>query len=256
MVLPKLAALAVLWGLWELELRVRWWDQFHIIPSPLDVWHTFTDQLGQGRITDAIRTSLTHGAVGYAAALAIGTPLGLLIARVRVVRSGIGSLVASLQSLPSVAWVPFALLLFGTNTSMIYFIVIMGAFPSIAGGMVSAIDQTPPLLLNVGRALGARGLAMYRHVIVPAALPGYLAGMKQAWAFSWRSLMAAEIIANAPSDLGLGLGQFLKTGSDNSDMSQIILGIVVILVVGVAVESLVFAPLTRSVNRRRGLTGA
>ena len=251
--LPKLAAVGVLLGIWQLAVSLRLKPDY-VIPPPTDVWHTFTDQLGRGHVTQAVWASLSRGAVGYAASMVIGTPLGLLIARVRLVRLGIGSLVASLQSLPSVTWVPFGLLLFGPNAAMIYFVVIMGAFPSIAGGMVAAVDQTPPLLLNVGRALGARGLAMYRHVIVPAALPGYVAGLKQAWSFSWRSLMAAEIIVGDP-DLGLGLGQLLDSGRQLSDMTLVIMSILVILVVGVAVESLIFAPLSRSVARRRGLSG-
>lgn len=254
-VLPKLAAVVLLLGLWRLEVLAQIWPTYKV-PDPIDVWHLFTDELGQGTVSSVVWTSVSHGAVGYAIALAIGTPLGLLIARVRLIRLGIGSMVAALQSLPSVAWVPFAVVLIGLNQRMIYFIVIMGAFPSIAGGMVSAIDQTSPMLLNVGRALGARGLALYRHVIIPAALPGYVAGMKQAWSFSWRSLMAAEIIAPDPKHLGVGLGTLLKQGSDNIDMPSIIVSIILILLVGVAVETFVFAPLTRAVYRRRGLTGA
>ncbi|TMC49610.1 MAG: ABC transporter permease [Chloroflexi bacterium] len=248
------AAIAVLIGFWQLIVTAGFKPSY-VIPAPIEVWHTFTDQLGKGNVTSAIWTSMSRGALGFFVSIAIGTPLGLLMARVRVLRLGLGPLVASLQSLPSVTWVPFALLYFGANPAAIYFVVIMGAFPSIAGGMLAAVDQTPPLLNAVGRALGARGLAMYRHVIIPAALPGYVAGLKQAWAFSWRSLMAAEIITSDP-DLGLGLGQLLHNGADQINMALVILSILLILVVGVAVESLVFAPLSRSVNRRRGLTGS
>jgi NitT/TauT family transport system permease protein len=184
--------------------------------------------------------------------MVLGTLTGLAVSRFRSLRLAIGPLLSGLQSLPSVAWVPFALLWFGLSDGAIYFVVVMGAFPSISNGLVAGIDQIPPLLLRVGDAMGAKGLARYRHIVLPGALPGYLAGLKQAWSFSWRSLMAAELIAQSP-DLGLGLGQLLHNGQDLLDMSLVLTAIGLILVVGIAVDVLVFAPLDRAVRRRRGL---
>ena len=134
-----------------------------------------------------------------------------------MVRAAIGPLLSGLQSLPSVAWVPAAVLWFGLTDATIYFVVLAGSIPSIANGLVAGIDQIPPILPRVGQVLGARGLTSARHILLPAALPGYLAGCKQGWAFSWRSLMAAEIIAAGPL-LGFGLGAYLKQGSDFNDM--------------------------------------
>jgi NitT/TauT family transport system permease protein len=185
----------------------------------------------------------------------IATPLGLLIAKVKVVRAAIGSLLTGLQSLPSVAWVPAAILWFGLTPASIYFVVLMGSVPSIANGLVAGIDQIPPLLPRVGTALGAGKIASARHILLPAALPGYLAGLKQGWAFSWRSLMAAEIIATSPQ-LGVGLGQYLHNGSSLNDISMVIAAIFLILLVGIGIELLVFRPLERAVLRARGLTGA
>ncbi|MFF8259182.1 ABC transporter permease, partial [Streptomyces virginiae] len=128
----------------------------------------------------------------------------------------------------------------------------LGAVPSIANGLVSGIDQIPPLFLRAGRTLGATGLKGVWHVVVPASLPGYLAGLKQGWAFSWRSLMAAEIIASSP-DLGLGLGQLLENGRNNIDLPGVFLAIILILVVGIAIDLLIFSPLERYVLRSRGL---
>jgi NitT/TauT family transport system permease protein len=196
--------------------------------------------------------SLSRGGLGFLAALAIGTPLGLLIARVHAVRRGIGPLVSGLQSLPSVAWVPAAIIFFGIGNAAIYAVVLLGAVPSIANGMVSGIDQVPPLYRHVGQVLGARGFAVSRHVLLPAALPGYVGGLRQGWAFSWRSLMAAELIVKSP-ELGTGLGQLLEEGRFLQDMSLVFAGILGILVVGIAVELLLFAPLERRVLRRRGL---
>ena len=170
----------------------------------------------------------------------------------RVVRAAIGPLLSGLQSLPSVAWVPAAVLWFGLTDQTIYFVVLLGAVPSIANGLVSGIDQVPPLLPRVGHAMGAGRLQSATLIMLPAALPGFLAGLKQGWAFSWRSLMAAEIIAAGPL-LGFGLGAYLKQGSDFNDMPSVIAAIFLILTVGIGIELLVFRPVERRVLRARGL---
>jgi NitT/TauT family transport system permease protein len=252
--LPKLAAAVLLIGVWQLVTVAGWWT--NTVPGPGDVWSSFVTQWQQGSITQAVGTTLFHVAQGYAMAILIGTPIGLLVARVRLVRYAIGSLIQALQSLPSVCWAPVAILWFGLAPATLIFVVVMGAFPSIAGGTVSAVDQIPPLLLRVGDAMGARGIARYRHIVLPAALPGYVSGLKQAWSFSWRSLMAAELIAYAPATLGLGLGQLLDSGRQQSDFPLMFMTIFVILIVGVVVDALVFAPLDRGVRRRRGLSAA
>jgi NitT/TauT family transport system permease protein len=179
--------------------------------------------------------------------------VGVVVSRLRVLRTGVGSLLAALLSLPSVTWVPIGILWFGLSPTTIYFVVILGAFPSIARGVISAVDQIDPLILRLARSLGARGPDLYRHFLLPAALPGYLAGMQQAWAFSWRSLMAAELIANSPALLGLGLGQLLDNGRVQADMPLVLAAMVGILAVGLVVDEALFRPLERGVLRRRGL---
>ncbi len=224
----------------------------YALPSPADTWREFTGLWTDGAITGAIRTSVWRGGLGFVAAVFLGTGLGLLLARVKIVRYGLGPFVSALQILPSVAWVPAGIIWFGLSNSAIYFVVLMGAVPSIANGLVAGIDQIPPLYLRVGRVLGARGIAAQRHVLIPAALPGYVAGLKQGWAFSWRSLMAAEIITLSPA-LGFGLGQLLNQGREVTSMAQVIVAIVTILFVGLAIELAVFAPVERRVLGRRGL---
>ena len=248
---PPLVAVALLLFVWELAYRAGL-KPAYALPSPADVGLTLVEQLRDGTLLEAMGVSLSRGGLGFLAALAIGTPLGLLIARVHAVRRGIGPLVSGLQSLPSVAWVPAAIIFFGIGNTAIYAVVLLGAVPSIANGMVSGIDQVPPLYRRVGQVLGARGLAVSRHVLLPAALPGYVGGLRQGWAFSWRSLMAAELIVKSP-ELGTGLGQLLEEGRFLQDMSLVFAGILGILVVGIAVELLLFAPLERRVLRRRGL---
>ncbi|KWX09388.1 sulfate ABC transporter permease, partial [Carbonactinospora thermoautotrophica] len=176
------------------------------------------------------------------------------VARFRTLRTAIGPVLSGLQSLPSVAWVPAAIIWFGLSDATIYTVVLLGAVPSIANGLVAGLDQVPPLFLRVGRTLGARGLASVRHVLLPAALPGYVAGLKQGWAFSWRSLMAAELIAISP-DLGPGLGQLLEVGRELSDMSLVVAAILLILLVGIGIELFVFAPVERRILHGRGLAG-
>lgn len=251
-VVPKLAAVIAVVLAWQVAVWLQL-KPVYVLPAPADVAASLGDQARAGHITEALFTSLGHAAVGYSISLVLGTLIGIATARLRGVRASIGPILAGLQSLPSVAWVPFAVLFFGLHPSAIYFVVVMGALPSIANGVVAAYDQVPPLLLRVGRSMGARGLSLYRHVILPAAMPGYVAGLKQAWSFSWRSLMAAELIANSPQ-LGLGLGQLMDSGRALSDISLVIALIIVILVVGITVDELIFAPLDRGIRHRRGLT--
>ncbi|MGW1892910.1 ABC transporter permease [Streptomyces sp. NPDC002004] len=251
-ILPPLVAVALVLVVWQGLLSFRVVTDPSKLPSPSAVWGEVTDAWLQGTLLDYIWTSVSRGLLGFLLALAIGTPLGLLVARVRFVRAAIGPILSGLQSLPSVAWVPPAVIWLGLNDSMMYAVVLLGAVPSIANGLVSGVDQVPPLFLRAGRTLGATGLRGTWHIVMPAALPGYVAGLKQGWAFSWRSLMAAEIIASSP-DLGVGLGQLLENGRNTSSMSLVFLSIFLILTVGIAIDLLIFSPLERWVLRSRGL---
>ncbi|MEU8526605.1 MULTISPECIES: ABC transporter permease [Streptomyces] len=250
-VLPPALAVALVLVVWQLLVVAKVADEGKL-PSPGAVWDSLSDMWLQGTLLEVLWTSVSRALLGFLLALAIGTPLGLLVARVGAVRAAIGPILSGLQSLPSVAWVAPAVLWLGLNDSMMYAVILLGAVPSIANGLVAGVDQVPPLFLRAGRTLGATGLKGAWHIVMPAALPGYLAGLKQGWAFSWRSLMAAEIIASSP-DLGLGLGQLLENGRNNFDMPGIFLAIILILLVGVAIDLLIFSPLERAVLRRRGL---
>ncbi|MFE5212405.1 ABC transporter permease [Streptomyces sp. NPDC056600] len=250
-VLPPLTAVALVLAVWQSLVWAEVSEPTKL-PSVSAVWSSLTDMWLRGTLFDVVWTSVSRGLLGFLLALALGTPLGLLVARVTFVRAAIGPVLSGLQSLPSVAWVPPAVLWLGLDNTMMYAVILLGAVPSIANGLVSGVGQVPPLFLRAGRTLGATGLREAWHITMPAALPGYVSGLKQGWAFSWRSLMAAEIIASSP-DLGLGLGQLLENGRNNADMPGIFLAIILILVVGVAVDLLVFSPLERRVLRRHGL---
>ncbi|MFI5479871.1 ABC transporter permease [Streptomyces rubiginosohelvolus] len=250
-VLPPVVAVALVLVVWELLVRAEVTEVYKL-PPPSAVWDSAKDMWLAGTLLEVVWTSVSRGLFGFLLAVAIGTPLGLLVARVKLVRAAIGPILSGLQSLPSVAWVAPAVIWLGLNDQMMFAVILLGAVPSIANGLVSGVDQVPPLFLRAGRTLGATGLRGTWHIVLPAALPGYLAGLKQGWAFSWRSLMAAEIIASSP-ELGLGLGQLLENGRSNFDMPGIFLSILLILFVGIAIDLLIFSPLERWVLRSRGL---
>ncbi|WP_432103488.1 ABC transporter permease [Streptomyces sp. bgisy091] len=250
-VLPPVVAVVLVILVWQLLVWAKVTDDYKL-PPPGAVWDSLTDMWLQGTLLEVIWTSVSRGLFGFVMAVAIGTPLGMLVARVKVVRAAIGPILSGLQSLPSVAWVAPAIIWLGLDDRTMYAVILLGAVPSVANGLVSGVDQVPPLFLRAGRTIGATGLRGTIHIVLPAALPGYLAGLKQGWAFSWRSLMAAEIIASSP-DLGLGLGQLLENGRNNFDMPGIFLAILLILFVGIAIDLLIFSPLERRVLRSRGL---
>ena len=253
-VLPPLVAVAGFIALWQLAYNAGLKPSY-ALPSPLEVVATFGQTVRDGRAWTAVSISVSRGVVGFVASVAVGTALGLAMWRSRWLRAALGPFVSGLQSLPSVAWVPAAIIWFGLSDAAIYAVVLLGAVPSIASGLLAGFDQVPPLLDKVGRVLGLTTAGRIRHVLLPAALPGYLAGLKQGWAFSWRSLMAAELITYSPA-LGIGLGQQLNIGRELNAMDLVIASIFLILVIGVAIELLVFAPLERRVLWARGLTAA
>jgi NitT/TauT family transport system permease protein len=250
-IFPPIVALAVVMVVWFILTPIV--DDPSKLPSPGAVGAEFKDAWLQGNLLGYIWTSVSRGLLGFFFALLIGTPLGLVVARVPFVRAAIGPILSGLQSLPSVAWVPAAVIWLGIEDSAMYAVILLGAVPSIANGLVSGIDQVPPLYLRAGRVIGATGVRGAWHILLPAALPGYVAGLKQGWAFSWRSLMAAELIASSP-DLGVGLGRYLENMREGSDMAGVFLGILLILFVGIAIDQIIFSPLERWVLRSRGLT--
>jgi len=226
-------------------------------PSPADVVGALGDAWSTGRLQEAVLTSLERGILGFLIAIVIGTPIGLLLAEVRPIRRAVGPIVSGLQVLPSVAWVPAAIIWFGLTDATAYFVILMGAIPSIVNGLISGVDQVPPQLRRVGTVLGASRWQLATSVIMPAAFPGYFAGLKQGWAFSWRSLMAAEIITSGGT-IGFGLGTMLQQTRELADLAGVLATIIVILGIGILVELALFAPIERRMLHGRGLlvTGA
>jgi NitT/TauT family transport system permease protein len=249
---PKLAAVALALGVWQVVVWAGWKPDY-VLPGPVPVFERLAQDLGNRNFDLGIAITLRRAVIGYAIAVVIGSVVGILVARLAVLRKAIGSAILGLQSMPSIAWFPLAILLFGLNETAIFFVVILGAAPAVAGGLLSGVDHVQPLLVRVGRVMGARGLRLYRHVILPAALPSFVGGLKQGWAFAWRSLMAGEIIGIVGHQLSLG--QQIQVARDFADAEQLLALIIVILVIGIAIDSL-FGTLDRVIRRRWGLLGA
>jgi NitT/TauT family transport system permease protein len=247
---PRLGALVLVLAAWQLIVASGWRPSY-VLPGPAPVLQRLLNDLRDGALLQAVAVTLRRAVAGYAIALLAGAAVGLAVARIPVLRAAGGSLISGLQSMPSVAWFPLAIVLFKLSDAAILFVVVLGTAPSIANGLISGIDHIPPLLLRAGRALNARGPALYRHVILPAALPGFLSGLKQGWAFAWRSLMAGEllvIIANQPS-----LGVRLQFARELSDAEGLLAAMLVVLAIGIVVDAFIFGSLERIIRERWGL---
>jgi NitT/TauT family transport system permease protein len=246
---PKLAAITLVVVGWELTV-LSGWKPDYVLPGPWPVAQALGEQVTTGTFWHAVATTMRRGLTGFALAIVVGLVVGVAVARFRILRAAIGSLITGLQTMPSIAWFPLAILLFQISERAILFVVVLGAAPSIANGVIAGVDYIPPVLRRAGLNLGARGLAMYRHVILPASMPSIVSGLKQGWAFAWRSLMAGEllvIIAERPA-LGVRLDQFRQ----QIDAVGVIATMVVILVIGILVD-VAFNVVNQNIRRRWGV---
>ena len=246
---PKLAAIALVWVVWEL-IHLTGWKKY-VLPGPGVTLSNLWQQAQTGLLWHAIGDTMMRAVLGYAVALVIGTAVGLLVARIPPLRAAVGSLITGLQTLPSAAWIPFAIILFSLNTSTIVFIIVMAAAPAIANGVIAGVDYIPPLLLKSGKMIGLRGLSLTWHLVMPAALPTFMAGIKQAWAFTWHALLTAELlvlVAGVPS-----IGVLFQADQDQTDMPSTIAIMIVILILGILVDA-AFGVANRAIRKRWGLT--
>jgi NitT/TauT family transport system permease protein len=254
-IFPRLAAIAV--------LLLAWWATAasglfspNELPSPGAVLDAFAESFvtpdpPRESILQATQASLVRLVVGLSVGIVIGTLIGLAMAASPLVQRSIGSLMAGLQALPSISWLPLAILWFGLSERAILFVVIIATIPAMAIASASSIRLVPPLLVRAGRTLGARSWILQRRVVLPAAVPGYVAGLQSAWALAWRALMAGELISTG----GKGLGHLLDANRQVFLVSRIFAVMLMIIIVGMAVEAL-FGVLDRRVRSRRGLLAA
>jgi NitT/TauT family transport system permease protein len=249
--LSPLIAIAVIILIWQ----IVFWMQLqpvYILPGPGQVFEALRVQAEQDLLWQSSINSIRRAAQGFIISILVATPIGLTLGFYPKVRAIFGPILTGLQQLPSVAWVPAAIIWFGLSDATIFAVVLLGAVPSIANGLLAGMDQIPPIYLRAGQVMGAKGFGRTWRIVLPAAWPGYLAGLEQGWAFAWRSLMAAELIAVSPA-LGPGLGQMLDTGRSLGDMALILGAIAMIMAVGILIERLIFSPLRTRTLRNRGL---
>jgi NitT/TauT family transport system permease protein len=240
---------AVLIGLWTLAAASGRWSPV-LLPSPQSVAEYLWSATADGSLPDAASVTARRLLLGYLLGIAIGLPIGLMTSASRLLNDTVGSLALGLQTLPSVCWVPLALLWFGQTEGAMLFVVVMGTMWSVAIATDNGARTIPPIYARAARTMGSEGFHKWTRVILPASLPFLVSGMKQGWAFAWRSLMAAEIFVTILS--GFGLGQILHYGRELNAMDQVVGVMLVIVVIGLVADRLLFAPLEGFLHRRWG----
>ena len=233
--------------LWLVLFNLRLWPEY-LFPSPEMVLRSLAAGFSDQSFLIGMAVSMKRLAIGYGVSLSIGITTGLWLGNIKLLDQTLGSLVLGLQNLPSIAWLPLSLLWFGLNEKAIIFVVIMGSLFSITIATEVGVKNIPPIYRKAARTMGARGYRYYLEVMIPASLPEIITGMKQAWSFAWRSLMGAELLF-----VSLGLGQLLMVGRELNDMSRVIAVMVVVIGIGITMDTAVFAWLERRVRERWGL---
>ncbi|HOP75729.1 MAG TPA: ABC transporter permease [Bacillota bacterium] len=237
------AGLLVVWFLIG-ELKI-WPDYF--VPTPVGVWQSFMDGLSDRSFFIGTLASLKRIGIGYGISAGIGVILGIITGRNQFLDETLGSLLTGLQSLPSVCWLPLSILWFGLNDAAIIFVVVMGALLAIATVTISGVKTITPIYIKAGKNMGANGFKLLTTILIPAALPSIISGLKQGWSFAWRALMAGELLY-----VSIGLGQLLMLGRELNDMNRLIAVMLVLIFIGLVFDRLVFANLEIAVRRRWG----
>jgi NitT/TauT family transport system permease protein len=236
----------LIFAIWFVIARLRIWPPY-LFPPPQGVLEALWSGFADHSFWIAIAISMKRIAIGYGLSVAIGVALGLGMASSKFLEETLGGLLVSLQSLPSICWLPIAVLWFGLSEKAILFVVVMGSVLSVTISMETGRKQMPKIYAMAGRNLGASGLRLFFYVLFPASLPFVLTGLKQGWAFAWRSLIAGEMIF-----VSLGLGQLLMMGRDLNDMSQVIAVMILIIAIGYIIDGLVFSSIERRLQYKWG----
>jgi len=236
----------VLIGLWFLLAELKVWPPY-VFPTPQGVFQSLRGGFADHSFWIAIAVSMRRMLLGYGISVVLGMVLGLGVASNKFLEETMGGLLVSLQSLPSICWLPLAVLWFGLTEKAILFVVVMGSLLSVTIAMEDGRRQMPKIYGMAGRNLGASGFRLFWYVLLPASLPYIVSGLKQGWAFAWRSLISGEMIF-----VSLGLGQLLMMGRDLNDMSQVIAVMVLIIAIGYIVDGLVFKTIEGRLQRKWG----
>ena len=246
---PKLLAIGLVLGIWEI-IHLTGWKKY-VLPGPATVFANLWGQMHHAVLWQAINVTMHRALLGFALSVLIGAVVGALVSRIKPLRAAVGSMITALQTMPSIAWFPFAIILFGVTTNAIIFVIVLGSAPSVANGLITGVDYIPPLLLRAGKTMGLSRIATFRYLILPAALPAFVSGLKQAWAFAWRSLLAGELLVIILGQVSIGT--LLSADQDQADMPSAIAIMIVILALGIVIDML-FSKADAVLRRRRGMT--
>lgn len=237
-------------GIWQGVAELRIWPPY-LFPSPLGVAQSLIAGFEDNSFTIGILVSMKRVLIGFGLSIVGGVLIGLAIGRVKLLDETIGTIVLGFQALPSICWLPIALLWFGLSENAIVMVVVLGSLFAITIGVDSGVKNVPPIYLRAARTMGAGGFDLYTKVIIPAAMPSIISGLKQGWSFAWRALMAGELLY-----VSIGLGHLLTMGRELNDISQVMAVMIIIIVIGITVDRFVFTKLENRVRERWGLLNA
>ena len=240
--------LAVFVGLWQLVTVLELWPKT-LLPSPAQVAISIGELIANNSLVIGIGTTLWRLAAGFAISIAVGGMVGLAMVKFQGFGKTMSSFAVGLLTFPSIAWVPFAILLIGFNNFGILFVVVMASVFSVMISTYSAVRNVPPIYIRASKNMGAHGFSLFRHVMIPAATPSLIIGIRQAWSFAWHALIGAEMLITTL----YGLGHVLSIGREFNDMSQIIAVMITIFVIGLLFDRIIFLRLEEKVRSRWGL---
>ena len=224
------------------------WAKPYAVPHPSGVAQSVQALLANGTLFAAVAKSMLRVLTGFAISLVVGVLFGIRIIQSEYLSRNLKPLLLGIQTLPSVCWVPFAILWFGLNESSIIFVVVMGSVFSISLAVESGIKEVPPIYIKAAKTMGVTPANMYTKVIFPAALPSFVAGLKQAWSFAWRALMSGEVMSAS-----VGLGYTLMIGRDLADINQVMTVMLVIVLIGIVIDKGIFSSVENYLLKKRGL---
>lgn len=241
--------LLVLWQIvcWMGTEVLGIWESY-TFPSIVGLIERFAELWRDGTIVESIGYSLGRGVMGYVISCMIGCIIGAIILNVQFLNTYLKPMLMGIQTLPSICWVPFAILWFGLGESSILFVIIMGSALSIALSVESSVRNVEKIYIQAASTMGAKGIKMLYKVIIPAAIPMLIAGFRQGWSFAWRALMAGEVISSS-----VGLGYTLMVGRNLADINQVMLVMIIIVIIGIVVDKVFFSHIEKKVLRKRGL---
>jgi NitT/TauT family transport system permease protein len=235
-------------GIWQLIYLIGIWPKISL-PSPLMVAESFYELLQNNMLILSIGTTMYRLAIGFIISIVIGMAVGLAMVKFPGFGKTMGSFAIGLQSFPSIAWVPFAILLIGLNDVGILFVVVLSSIFSVMISTYSGIRNIPIIYIRAAKNMGAKGFHLFRYLMIPAATPALISGIKQAWSFAWHALIGAEILMAA----SIGIGHILLVGREFQSMSQIIASMITIFALGMIFDRIIFMKIEEKVREKWGL---